>query len=210
CHRRGAWAIGGMAAFTPGQTPELRQHQTSKVIEDKRLECSLGHDGCWVSHPYFIGPALEAFPNDDQLDVRLDDLGPTPDLLPDSSLPRTLDGLRTNVRVGIAYLEGWRRGLGCVAWDHLMEDLATLEISRAQTWQWLHHGAALEDGSTVDEALVRRVFEQELARILDELGEVPEPRREAFRHAAAEAVEIFCEPSFRPFLATASDPAEGS
>ena len=103
-----------------------------------------------------------------------------------------------------------------------MEDLATLEISRAQTWQWLHHGAALEDGSTVDQALVRQVFDEELARILVELGDAPETRRDAFRAAAAEAAEIFCEPTFRPFLTTASEliadlgsdpasiPAEGS
>lgn len=213
CHRRGAWAIGGMAAFTPGKTAELRQHQTSKVIADKRLEFALGHDGAWVSHPYFIGPALEAFERDDQLDVTLDDLDERPDLLPVSTPPRTLDGLRTNVRVGIAYLEGWRRGLGCVAWDGLMEDLATLEISRAQTWQWRHHAVTIADGGkpvTVDEALVRRVFAEELERIQDELRaalapSLAEDACRRFENAAREAADIFCEPSLRPFLETASD-----
>lgn len=214
CHRRGAFAIGGMAAFTPGRTPELRRHQTSKVLEDKKLEFSLGHDGCWVSHPYFIGPALSAFPRESQLGVLPygDDGDPLPDLLPRSTPPYTLGGLRKNVRVGIAYLEGWRRDVGCVAWDDLMEDLATLEISRAQTWQWIHHGVELEEGERVDRDLVRRVFRQELAKILEELDDVlaerPEllaARRDAFEAAAGAAAEIFTERELRPFLATSSE-----
>jgi malate synthase len=215
CHRRGAWAIGGMAAFTPGKGEERRRQQTEKVLADKCFEFELGHDGCWVSHPYFLGPALEAFPRDDQRDVLLEDFDPYPDLLPQGGGPWTLEGLRTNVRVGIAYLEGWRRGLGCVAWDDLMEDLATLEISRAQVWQWLHHGVELEDGSDssnilrVDEALVRRIFDEELERICrdlsDELGTHAAPRQEAFAAAQREAVALFCEPEFRSFLTTASE-----
>ncbi|MEO1083883.1 MAG: malate synthase A [Acidobacteriota bacterium] len=171
CHRRGAYAIGGMAAFTPGKTAELRQHQTSKVLEDKKLEFELGHDGAWVSHPYFIGPALSAFPQDDQLSVRLGDGARYPELLPEGGGPRTLGGLRTNIRVGIAYLEGWRRDAGCVAWDGLMEDLATLEISRAQVWQWRKHGVGLDDGTPVDRSLVERVFAEELGRIHAEIAE---------------------------------------
>lgn len=210
CHQRGAYAIGGMAAFTPGRTAELRQHQTSKVLADKQFENSLGHDGCWVSHPYFIGPALSAFPQDHQLGVRHEELDRFPDLLPQSTPPRTEEGLRTNCRVGIAYLEGWRRGLGCVAWDNLMEDLATLEISRAQTFQWLRHRATLEDGRVVDAALVRSLFEEELAQILTELGEeAPSPQLEAskaaFVAAKDEALRIFLAPEFSPFLSLASD-----
>lgn len=218
CHRRGAAAIGGMAAMTPGRSAELRQHQTSKVLADKQLESSIGHDGCWVSHPYFIGPALSAFPREHQLDVRHEDLDPYPDLLPQSTAPRTEEGLRTNCRVGIAYLEGWRRGLGCVAWDNLMEDLATLEISRAQTWQWLRHGALLEDGRAVDAALVREIFAQELERIAAELdaeagdAELPDPaqaalaaRKQAFAAAREEAEAIFLASEFSPFLSVGSD-----
>jgi malate synthase len=210
CHRRGAWAIGGMAAFTPGKGEALRRQQTEKVRADKRFEFELGHDGCWVSHPYFIGPALEAFPRDDQRDVLREDDDPCPDLLPQGGGPYTLEGLRTNVRVAIAYLEGWQRGLGCIAWDDLMEDLATLEISRAQVWQWRRHGVQLGDGLQVDEALVRRIFDEELERICREvqdtlgihgsLGTLAAARQKAFAAAQREAVALFCESNFRPFL----------
>jgi malate synthase len=113
--------MGGMSAFTPGNTPELRAEQTRKVVEDKAFENSIGHDGCWVSHPYFIGPAMSAFPRANQLDVT-PDIDDRPDLLPRPDGARTLEGLRKNVRVGIAYLHGWYRDIGCVAWDGLMED----------------------------------------------------------------------------------------
>jgi len=211
CHRRGAFALGGMAAFTPGRTAELRQHQTAKVVADKQLEASMGHDGCWVSHPYFIGPALSAFRHDHQLDVRHEDLDPWPELLPERTPPHTLGGLRTNIRVGIGYLEGWNRGIGCVAWDDLMEDLATLEISRAQTWQWLHHDLRLDDGTTVDVALVRRLFAEELETILDEVDAAGLPqdfaneRKRAFVRAKEDAESIFTERDLRPFLTTESE-----
>ncbi len=212
CHRHGAFGMGGMAAFTPGKTPELRAEQTRKVVEDKRFEASLGHDGCWVSHPYFIGPALSAFPRDNQLDTapEIDD---RPDLLPVGSGPRTLEGLRKNVRVGIAYMRGWNQDIGCVAWDDLMEDLATLEISRAQTWQWLRHRIVLDGGKRVSPELVRRIFTEELGRIDGEVHTAMAGQPEAalarelerFTCAAADAARIFTEEEFRPFLAAASD-----
>jgi len=213
CHQRGAAAIGGMAAFTPGRTAELRQHQTSKVLADKQFEHGLGHDGCWVSHPYFIGPALSAFPQDNQLGVLHEELDRYPDLLPQSTPPRTEAGLRTNCRVGIAYLEGWRRDLGCVAWDDLMEDLATLEISRAQTWQWLRHQVPLDDGRVVDAALVHSIFDLELERILAEIdadaegrvGPELQARKDAFTAARDEAAKIFLDEQLAPFLSMASD-----
>ncbi len=213
CHRRGAMAIGGMAAFTPGRDAATRDRQTAKVLEDKRLEASLGHDGCWVSHPYFIATALGAFPNDHQLDFRAVDV-PLPEaLLPQGTAPRTEAGLRTNLRVAIAYLEGWSRGLGCVAWDNLMEDLATLEISRAQTWQWLHHRTALDDGTYVERDRVERLLDEELTSIEREV-EAGAPTADAatqalrsFRQARDEAGRLFASQSFEPFLATASDAA---
>ena len=209
CHRHGAFAMGGMAAMTPGRTPALRAEQTAKVVADKQFEFALGHDGCWVSHPYFIGPALAAFPRQHQLDV-VPATADLPDLLPRGGGPYTLTGLRKNVRVGIAYLKGWNEGLGCVAWDDLMEDLATLEISRAQVWQWLRHSIALDDGITVDRPLVARIFAEELARIEHDLAaEVFDPEalaaaRARYRDAAYEAEHLFTESRLRPFLAEAT------
>jgi malate synthase len=210
-HSRGAFGIGGMAAFTPGKTAELRAQQTAKVLEDKRLEAARGHDGCWVSHPYFIGPALSAFTRSNQLDVLHADRDRFPDLLPKGGTPRTLAGLRTNVRVGIGYLNGWSRGIGCVAWDNLMEDLATLEISRAQTWQWLHYGIRLEDGAQVTEALVRQIFWEELERIRGEVRDglhgPPAPAlEESFVQAADEARTIFTRTELSEFLTLESEP----
>ena len=207
CHRHGAFAMGGMAAFTPGATAERRREQTARVVEDKRFEAALGHDGCWVSHPYFIGPALAAFMRSNQLDV-VPDLPDPADLLPRGTGPRTLAGLRTNVRVGIAYMKGWNEEIGCVAWDDLMEDLATLEISRAQTWQWIRHAVRLDDGPTVTRELVAEVFDEELARIAAEIrgaaGDDAERLIADFTRARDAARELFTEEGFRPFLAARS------
>jgi malate synthase len=213
CHQRGAFGMGGMAAFTPGKTKDIRDQQIAKVVADKKHEASIGHDGCWVSHPYFIGPAMSAFTRKNQLDVLHADKDKYPDLLPRPSGPKTLAGLRTNVRVGIGYLEGWSRDVGCVAWDNLMEDLATLEISRAQTWQWLHHGVKLDDGTPVTRELVSKVFQQELERIIEqdcaefaaERGTERESVVNSFASAARRAEAIFTEKEFREFLFLASD-----
>ena len=212
CHRHGAFAMGGMAAFTPGSTPERREEQTKKVVEDKEFEFALGHDGCWVSHPYFINPAMSAFTADNQLDV-IPEIDDQPDLIPEMTPPRTLDGLRTNIRVGIAYTKGWHEDIGCVAWDDLMEDLATLEISRAQTWQWLHHGITLDGGEIVTTDLVVRTFHEELGKIEDEIREAMtgadpqaiEAEINKYHHAQQTACAIFTQEAFRPFLNTSSD-----
>ncbi|MEJ2371023.1 MAG: hypothetical protein P8Y07_09275 [Gemmatimonadales bacterium] len=212
CHRHDAFAMGGMAAFTPGSTQELREEQTRKVVEDKEFEFSLGHDGCWVSHPYFIGPALAAFPRENQLDI-VPDIDDRPELLPESTPPKTIDGLRKNVRVGIGYQKGWNQDIGCVAWDDLMEDLATLEISRAQTWQWLRHQVQLEDGRRVTPELVGEVFGDELEKIEGEIRAAMQRRPEAdvqaeidrYAAAAADAEAVFTEEEFRPFLCMSSD-----
>jgi malate synthase len=174
----------------------------------------MGHDGCWVSHPYFIGPAMSAFPRANQLDT-VPDLGDRPDLLPRPDGPRTLEGLRKNVRVGIAYMNGWNQDIGCVAWDDLMEDLATLEISRAQVWQWLRHETLLDTGTRVTSDLVRGTFDEEEARIFDEVRSAMSGRDDAavervmagFAAAREDAESIFTEPDFRPFLTCRSDTA---
>ena len=212
CHRHGAYAMGGMAAFTPGKTDEERERQTAKVIADKEFESSIGHDGCWVSHPYFIGTAREAFTERNQLAVR-PDIQNRPDLLPRDSGRRTMAGLRTNIRVGIAYLRGWNDDVGCIAWDNLMEDLATLEISRAQTWQWIRHGIVLESGEVVTTVLVSSLFSKELARIERELsrqmagfpaGDL-KTVLQSFQRACNDARKLFLEAEFRPFLTNRSD-----
>jgi len=131
--------------------------------------------------------------------------------------PATLAGLRTNIRVGIAYMKGWNEEIGCVAWDDLMEDLATLEISRAQTWQWLHHGVALDDEETVTQDLVVRIFRDEMAKIADEIREAmtgfPDEaiaaETQRFQEAQHTACAIFTEPEFRPFLKMSSDLVKG-
>lgn len=204
CHLHGAWALGGMAAFTPGRDAETRALQTAKVAADKRLEASWGHDGCWVSHPYFIGHAMAAFDRDNQLDILPAAEFHRPDLLPRAEGPKTKAGLRRNVRVGIAYLHGWRNGLGCVAWDGLMEDLATLEISRASVWQWLYHRIALDDGEQVTPAVVDTLFDEELDAILADLQD--ERDIDDWRGAAEAARTLFLEREFREFLSRGSEP----
>lgn len=206
CHSRGAFAIGGMSAFTPGRDEETRNQQTEKVFQDKSYEAEIGHDGCWVSHPYFIGHAMKAFTQDNQLSVTLDNFDKFPDLIMDGKGPRTIQGLRTNIRVGIAYLRGWNQNLGCVSWDNLMEDLATLEISRAQTWQWLHHQIKLESGETVTKDLINNLFSEELTNIINELNinENNEIKNE-FIKAKDQAFTLFTQEKLDDFLSENSD-----
>jgi len=207
CHKRGAYAIGGMSSFTPGKEESVRNAQTEKVIADKTNEFKIGHDGCWVSHPYFIGHAMSAFTKENQLDRTLDDVDKYPDLIMDGKGPQTIEGLRTNLRVGIAYMQGWNNDLGCVSWDNLMEDLATLEISRAQTWQWLHHGITLESGETVTKELITTIFDEELNTIKEELtqNQVPSEIIEEFTTAKNNAQELFLRKDLADFITTKSD-----
>jgi malate synthase len=165
CHSRGALAIGGMAAYTPGKTDQIRNEQKLKVQEDKIRESAWGHDGCWVSHPYFIGVALKAFSQKNQLHMKLDEFDKYADVLPQGGGPYTLNGLRKNIRVGIAYIYAWNKGKGCLSLDLCMEDLATLEISRSQVWQWLHHQVRLENGQIVSKDLVQDLFDEELKHL---------------------------------------------
>ena len=206
CHSHGAFAIGGMSAFTPGKDEATVKAQTEKVLNDKKNEFNSGHDGCWVSHPYFIGPALEAFPKNNQLDVLLPDFDKYPDLLMDGQGPKTIEGLKTNIRVGIAYLHGWNNDLGCVAWDNLMEDLATLEISRAQTWQWLHHEITLESGEKVSKELILQLFNEELEKIMNELSiKKGSPEALDFSMAMEQSYEMFTANKLNEFLSLSSE-----
>lgn len=209
CHDRGAFAMGGMAAFTPGKTPELRKEQLNKVLTDKKREAEWGHDGCWVSHPYFIGAAMEAMNFKNQLQKGMD-FNKYSDVLPKGDGPHSLSGLRTNVRVGIAYMHGWNMGIGCVAFDNLMEDLATLEISRAQTWQWLHHKIKLDDGMVVNQELVKKIFDEEYKKIFEEFSadlekEKHEELRKDLMRARDAALNVFTKSTLDDFLVLRSE-----
>src|SRR5437588_415685 len=158
CHRRGAFAMGGMAAFIPSRRdPEVNATALEKVREDKVREASDGFDGTWVAHPDLVEVATECFdavlgdrPN--QIDRRRDGVQVSAQQLIDVAVPDgaiTEAGLRLNVSVGIQYLESWLRGNGAAAINNLMEDAATAEISRSQVWQWIHHRARMQEGAEV-------------------------------------------------------------
>jgi malate synthase len=176
CHRRGIHAMGGMAAQIPiKDDPAANEAAMAKVRADKLREVKSGHDGTWVAHPGLIGLAREVFdahmPGPNQIDRRRDDVKVSADdLLQVPQGSRTEDGLRLNVRVGIQYVEAWLRGNGCVPLYNLMEDAATAEISRAQVWQWLRHGVDV-GGTPLDTARLRRVIDEEMDRIRNEVGD---------------------------------------
>ena len=176
CHRRGAHAMGGMAAQIPiRDDPAANEAAMARVRADKLREAHAGHDGTWIAHPGLAELARTAFdevmsgPN--QLGVLRADVQVTAhDLLtvPDGQI--TEDGLRGCIRVGVQYLEAWLRGNGCVPLYHLMEDAATAEICRAQLWQWLRHGARTSDGQLVTVERFDRLLSAELDRIHEEVG----------------------------------------
>jgi malate synthase len=179
CHRRGAHAIGGMAAFIPSKDEEVNRTAFEKVRDDKTREAGDGFDGSWVAHPGMVDVCTEVFdsvladrPN--QVDRRRDEVNVSAEQLLDvRSTPGSVTelGLRSNVSVGIRYLEAWLRGSGAVGINNLMEDAATAEISRSQVWQWLHNSVRLGDGQTVTRELVERVIEEEVVAIRDAVGE---------------------------------------
>ncbi len=180
CHRRGTFAMGGMSAFLPSRTDAAANAAAmEKVRADKQREAEAGFDGTWVAHPDFVAPALEQFdavlqgrPN--QLGRRRDDVRVGPeDLLATAATPGAITeaGLRANVNIGIQYVSSWLRGNGAAGIYGLMEDAATAEISRAQVWAWVRHGAELDDGRRVTAELVRALEAEELERIRGEVGD---------------------------------------
>ena len=169
CHRRGIHAMGGMAAQIPIKAdPEANEKAMQKVRSDKLREVRLGHDGTWVAHPGLIGLARsvfdEAIPGANQIQVshRFPAITAA-DLLKVPSGSITENGIRTNIQVGLVYLESWLRGVGCLPIHHLMEDAATAEISRAQIWQWIRHGKLTKD-------FFFRVLSEELHQLKSTLG----------------------------------------
>ena len=175
CHKRGAHAIGGMAAFVPSRRdPEVNERALAKVREDKTREANDGFDGSWVAHPDLVPVCREVFdsvlkdrPN--QLDKLREDVHVTAEQLLDiKSTPgqHTEQGLCNAISVGIQYLATWLTGTGAVAIFNLMEDAATAEISRSQVWQWLHNNVTLDDtGELVTKDLVERIADQEIAKL---------------------------------------------
>jgi malate synthase len=176
CHRRGAHAMGGMAAQIPIKSdPAANEAALARVLADKEREAGDGHDGTWVAHPGLVPVALQAFdkhmPTANQISKQRDDVNVVAkDLLSVPTGTITEDGLRGNIRVGVQYLEAWLAGNGCVPLYNLMEDAATAEISRAQIWQWLAHNAELADGRKITTQLYDEILPQEMARIEKEVG----------------------------------------
>jgi malate synthase len=213
CHRHGAFAIGGMAAFIPSRRdPEINAAALEKVRQDKEREAGDGFDGSWVAHPDLVPVAREVFdrvlgdrPN--QLDRQRDDVQVRAEQLLDvTSTPGgiTEAGLRSNVEVGLRYIEWWLLGVGAAAIHNLMEDVATAEISRSQVWQWVRNAVRTSSGQQVDADLVRRVLDEELAKLRQELGEQAfaarrfKEAREVFEQVALadEFVEFLTLPAY--------------
>ncbi len=201
CHRRGAHAMGGMAAQIPIKGDAAANDAAlAKVRADKEREAGDGHDGTWVAHPGLVPVAAEVFdrlmPGPNQLSKRLPDLAVTAaDLLAAPEGTITEGGLRVNLSVGVQYLASWLSGNGCVPINNLMEDAATAEISRAQVWQWIRRGAKLSDGRTVTLTLARAALAEELSRI--------KPERYApgrLQEAAALFESMFASERFTEFL----------
>ncbi len=172
CHKRGAYAIGGMSAYVPVRTNEAANELAlQKVRSDKEREVRLGHDGTWVAHPGLVALAKEVFdagmPSTNQLNVQRREVKPSrEDMLrvPEGSI--TSAGVRTNVAVGLTYLDSWLGGKGCVSINGLMEDAATSEICRAQLWQCVRHAATLEDGRRLTAEMVSETIFKEVERML--------------------------------------------
>ena len=177
CHRRGAFAMGGMAAQIPNRRDAVANDAAfAKVRADKEREAGNGHDGTWVAHPDLVPVAMEIFnaamPGKNQLGKMREDVSVSArDLLEMHEGGRSEAGLRENIRVGVQYIEAWLRGLGAVPLYNLMEDAATAEISRAQVWQWLCQRATLDDGRVVTPALFEAVMADEMAKVAGQLGD---------------------------------------
>jgi malate synthase len=203
CHRRKVSAMGGMSAFIPIKNdPVANEKALTQVRADKEREATDGHDGTWVAHPGLVPVALEVFNRvmlqANQIEKQLPDFHVTAtDLLQVPEGTITEAGVRQNVAVGLGYVEAWLRGIGCVPLFNLMEDAATAEISRAQLWQWVHHGAVMDDGLPVTVEMVDEVIADELARAK---AAVDAERYSAYVKAAELMRELVRTPRFMDFL----------
>ncbi|WP_297892895.1 malate synthase A, partial [Shewanella sp.] len=178
CHKRGALAMGGMAAFIPAKDPAQNEAVLQRVRRDKELEARNGHDGTWVAHPGLADTAMGIFneyigqDHSNQLHITRDVDAPilAAELLKTCDGERTEQGMRLNIRIALQYLEAWISGNGCVPIYGLMEDAATAEISRASIWQWIQHGKSLSNGKLVTKQLFKDMLVEELANVKQEVG----------------------------------------
>ncbi|WP_179353647.1 malate synthase A [Winogradskyella vidalii] len=205
CHKRGIHAMGGMAAQIPIKNDEdANKAALEKVRVDKEREAKNGHDGTWVAHPALVDVAMKEFdkymPTPNQIFNKREDITVTEaDLV---ELPKgtiTEAGIRKNINVGILYLEAWLRGYGAVALYNLMEDAATAEISRTQLWQWLKNEAVLEDGRTFNKEIFNTLFEDEVEKIINEVGE-DNLKDTKFSEAIALFKRLVTQEEFEEFL----------
>lgn len=202
-HKRGAFAMGGMAAFIPVKNdPAANEKAMAAVKADKEREAGDGHDGTWVAHPALVPVAMEVFdrlmPGKNQVDRQRDDGITAKDLLviPQGTISEA--GLRNNISVAVQYIAAWLGGNGCVPINNLMEDAATAEISRSQLWQWVHHASTLDDGRTVTAELVASLLKEEMAALRTRDGNAFEEA--LFTRAATMLTELVQQKQFCEFL----------
>src|ERR1700727_365514 len=203
CHRRRVSAMGGMSAYIPIKSdPVANEKALTQVRADKEREATDGHDGTWVAHPGLVPVALEVFnrvmPQANQITKQLPDYHITGDDLlqiPEGTISEA--GVRQNVAVWLGYVEAWLRGIGCVPLFNLMEDAATAEISRAQLWQWVHHGAVMDDGLPVTVEMIDEVIADELERAKSSVDAL---RYAAYTKAAELMRELIRAPKFMEFF----------
>jgi malate synthase len=211
CHRRGAHAMGGMAAFIPSRRdPEANELALAKVSQDKVREANAGFDGTWVAHPDLVGIAMSEFdrvmgdrPN--QVDRKREDVVVSAEQLLDVRVPNgeiTEEGLGTNVNVGVRYLASWLSGVGAAAIDNLMEDAATAEISRSQIWQWVANGVTLPTGEVVTAAKAREAIQIEMTHLREQPGGQPFTKHR-LEQARTLFEEVALPPDFLEFLTLA-------
>ena len=206
CHRRGAFAIGGMAAQIPIKgDAEANEAAMDKVRADKEREVGDGHDGTWVAHPGLVPLAMDIFnrqmPQANQLDRQREDVHVTADdLLQVVKGKITEDGLRANISIGVQYMAAWLGGNGCVPLYNLMEDAATAEISRAQVWQWVHHETGvLDDGRPITYEMFKDLLREEMGKIREEVGDTAFDNGH-YRQAATLMDKITRQNAFATFL----------
>ena len=175
CHKRGAHAIGGMSAFIPNRKdPEVTEKAFENVKNDKLREANMGFDGSWVAHPDLVSICKDVF--NEHLSGEANQISFVPRYdIEDSMLHNfeienssiTMEGIHTNIKVGILYMHSWLSGQGAAALFNLMEDAATAEISRSQLWQWLHNSVETENGDTINESFMEEAFEKVFSEIND-------------------------------------------